>query len=200
MQRDQVTSDQVTVKPSAAQLSYVNCWDVQVVADRHTIGDRWEPPTASSAIIVIQILYYLSVKDLLSLVSHTMNDIIHSSSYIQHQIDTALAGVVDNPNGTKSDLTTESSYMFPSLTSSSIGSYCRLPMQQSKLQSTKYDNNDDLGPNSVPYSSLAEANVLPQTDHFAFSSSDLGDTIFMPDCSSSPPTNSILDSTDIDTD
>lgn len=50
--------------------------------------------------LVIKIISYLSVGDLTScrLVNHTINDIIHSSPYIQHQIDTALAGVVDNPN------------------------------------------------------------------------------------------------------
>jgi hypothetical protein len=49
--------------------------------------------------LVIKILLYLSAADLASCqcVNHTLRDIIDGSPYIRHQIDTALAGVVDNP-------------------------------------------------------------------------------------------------------
>ena len=50
--------------------------------------------------IVLKILLYLSVSDLASCrcLNKTLHDIISDSSDIQHQIDTALAGVVDNPH------------------------------------------------------------------------------------------------------
>jgi hypothetical protein len=52
--------------------------------------------------LVIKILLYLSVADLTSCrsVNRTLNDIIDGSPHIQHQISTALAGVMDNPSAT----------------------------------------------------------------------------------------------------
>jgi len=48
----------------------------------------------------INILSFLPLHDLVScrLVDRKLNDIINDSQYLQHQIDTAIAGVVDNPN------------------------------------------------------------------------------------------------------
>jgi hypothetical protein len=52
--------------------------------------------------LVINILSYLSIHDLVScrLIDRELNDIINGSQHLQHQIDTAVAGVVDNPNST----------------------------------------------------------------------------------------------------
>ena len=54
--------------------------------------------------LVINILSYLSLHDLFScrLVDRQLNDIINGSQHLQHQIDTAIAGVEDNPNSTLS--------------------------------------------------------------------------------------------------
>ena len=54
--------------------------------------------------LVTEILLYLPFNDLASCrrVNRTLNDIINSSAYFQHQFDTALAGIVDNPNATLS--------------------------------------------------------------------------------------------------
>ena len=48
--------------------------------------------------LVLKILLYLSVADLTSCrcVNHALHDIIDDSLYLQHQIDMAIAGVVDN--------------------------------------------------------------------------------------------------------
>ena len=53
--------------------------------------------------LVIKILSYLSLHDLVScrLVDRELNDIINGSA-LQYQIDTAIAGVVDNPSSTLS--------------------------------------------------------------------------------------------------
>jgi hypothetical protein len=50
--------------------------------------------------LVTKILLYLSVADLTSCrsVNHTLHDVINSAPRLQHKIDTALAGVVDNPH------------------------------------------------------------------------------------------------------
>jgi hypothetical protein len=50
--------------------------------------------------LVFKILSSLAVTDLVSCcrVNHYLNGIIASSQKLQHHIDTALAGVVDNPN------------------------------------------------------------------------------------------------------
>ena len=60
------------------------------------VGD---PDRSLPVEIIIKILLYLSVKDFTScrLVNNTLRDIIDGSPDIQHQVDTALAGVVDNP-------------------------------------------------------------------------------------------------------
>jgi hypothetical protein len=54
--------------------------------------------------LVINILSCLSLHDLVScrLVNRNLNDIIDSSERLQHQIDTAVAGVVDSPSSTLS--------------------------------------------------------------------------------------------------
>ena len=54
--------------------------------------------------LVINILSYLSLHDLVScqLLYRELNDIINGSQHLQHQIDTAAAGVVDNPRSTLS--------------------------------------------------------------------------------------------------
>jgi hypothetical protein len=54
--------------------------------------------------LIIKILKYLPVADLTSCrcVNHTLHGIIEGSPHLQHQIDTALAGVVDNYNTTLS--------------------------------------------------------------------------------------------------
>ena len=54
--------------------------------------------------LVINILSYLSLHDLVScrLIDRELNDIINGSQHLQHQIDTAVAGVVDNPSSTLS--------------------------------------------------------------------------------------------------
>jgi len=54
--------------------------------------------------LVIKILLYLSVADLTSCqsVNRALYDIIDGSPHIQHQIATAIAGVVDNPSATLS--------------------------------------------------------------------------------------------------
>ena len=54
--------------------------------------------------LVIEILSYLSLNDLVScrLIDRELNDIINGSQHLQHQIDTAVAGVVDNPDSTLS--------------------------------------------------------------------------------------------------
>jgi hypothetical protein len=69
-------------------------------ASHSTIGDRDSIPVE----LVIKILLYLSVADLTSCqsVNRTLHNIIDGSQHIQHQIATALAGVVDNPSATLS--------------------------------------------------------------------------------------------------
>ena len=54
--------------------------------------------------LVINILSNLSLHDLLScrLIDRELNYIIKGSQHLQHQIDTAVAGVVDNPSSTLS--------------------------------------------------------------------------------------------------
>ena len=54
--------------------------------------------------LVIKILSYFSLHDLVScrLVDRELNDIINGSQHLQHLIDTAVAGVVDNPSSTLS--------------------------------------------------------------------------------------------------
>lgn len=54
--------------------------------------------------LVINILSFLPLHDLVScrLVDRKPNNIINDSQYLQHQIDTAIAGVVDNPSSTLS--------------------------------------------------------------------------------------------------
>ena len=54
--------------------------------------------------LVINILSYLSLHDLVScrLIDRELNYIIKGSQHLQHQIDTAVAGVVDNPSSTLS--------------------------------------------------------------------------------------------------
>ena len=54
--------------------------------------------------LVINILSYLSIHDVVfcRLVDRQLNDIINGSQHLQHQIDTTIAGVVDNPNSTLS--------------------------------------------------------------------------------------------------
>jgi hypothetical protein len=50
--------------------------------------------------LVVKILSSLAVSDLISccLVNRYLNGIIDSSKHLQHHIDTAIAGVADNPN------------------------------------------------------------------------------------------------------
>ena len=52
--------------------------------------------------LVIKILSYLSIHDFVfcRLVNRHLNDIINGSQHLQHQIDTAIAGVEDNSNST----------------------------------------------------------------------------------------------------
>jgi hypothetical protein len=54
--------------------------------------------------LIIDILSCLALHDLTSChrVNRHLNDIINSSERLQHKIDTAVAGVVDNPNSTLS--------------------------------------------------------------------------------------------------
>jgi hypothetical protein len=53
--------------------------------------------------LIIDILSCLSLHDLTSCrVNRHLNSIINSSERLQHKIDTAVAGVVDNPNSTLS--------------------------------------------------------------------------------------------------
>src|SRR5882762_5423329 len=72
----------------------------QMGTSHSTIGDRDSIPVE----LVIKILLYLSVADLTSCqsVNRTLHNIIDGSQHIQHQIATALAGVVDNPSATLS--------------------------------------------------------------------------------------------------
>jgi F-box domain len=62
-------------------------------ASHSVVGDQSVPVE-----LVIKILSYLAVADLTSCrcINHTLRDIIDASPDLQHQIDTALAGVVDN--------------------------------------------------------------------------------------------------------
>lgn len=62
-------------------------------ASHSVIGDQSVPVE-----LVIKILSYLAVADLAlcRCINHTLRDIIDASPDLQHQIDTALAGVVDN--------------------------------------------------------------------------------------------------------
>jgi len=67
-------------------------------ASHSIIGNQDSIPVG----LVIKILLYLSVADLTSCrsVNCTLNNIIDGLPHIQHQISTALAGVVDNPSAT----------------------------------------------------------------------------------------------------
>jgi hypothetical protein len=62
-------------------------------ASHSVVGDQSVPVE-----LVVEILLYLAVADLTSCrcINHTLRDIIDASPDLQHQIDTALAGVVDN--------------------------------------------------------------------------------------------------------
>jgi len=62
-------------------------------ASHSVVGDQSVPVE-----LVIKILSYLAVADLTSCrcINHTLRDIIDASPDLQHQIDTALARVVDN--------------------------------------------------------------------------------------------------------
>jgi hypothetical protein len=62
-------------------------------ASHSVVGDQSVPVE-----LVIKILSYLAVADLTLCrsINHTLCDIIDASPNLQHQIDTALAGVVDN--------------------------------------------------------------------------------------------------------
>lgn len=88
-------------------------------------------------------------------------------------------GLKRNNGTTKSNLTTDSSYMFPSTASSSIGSH---RSADNKNKNNKHSAKDDdyLVSSSIPYASLADAGSMPQMDHFTFSESSAGDTTFMP--------------------
>jgi hypothetical protein len=62
-------------------------------ASHSVVGDQSVPVE-----LVIKILSYLAVADLTLCrsINHTLRDIIDASPDLQHQIDTALAGVMDN--------------------------------------------------------------------------------------------------------
>jgi hypothetical protein len=62
-------------------------------ASHSVVGDQSIPVE-----LVINILSYLAVADLTlcRCINHTLRDIIDASPDLQHQIDTALAGVLDN--------------------------------------------------------------------------------------------------------
>ena len=89
---------------SAVQAPRGTCLERTINGMGTTFSAPCDEKRTLPAELVINILSYLSVNDLVScrLLYRELNDIINGSQHLQHQIDTAVAGVVDNPRSTLS--------------------------------------------------------------------------------------------------